>query len=88
MGDDKWKQLKGSAWVHKALEKEFEFDLEHAPETFMEEKQSFTESSTSGSKDKPDQEMDPFMLMTILETYTKLLCDRKAVKGFQELINR
>ena len=32
--------------------------------------------------------MDPSILTTFLETYMKLLRDRKAVKGLQELINR
>ena len=62
--------------------------MEHARETFMEAKKSFAEASTSGSKDKPDQEMDPSMLTTFLETCMKLLHDRKAVKGLQDLINR
>jgi hypothetical protein len=67
---------------------EVEFDLDRGRETFMEAKNSFTEDSTLGSKDKPDQEMDPSMLTTFLETCMKLLCDSKAVKGLQELINR
>ena len=54
----------------------------------MEAKKSFSEASTSGSKDKPNQDMDPSMLMTFLETWMKLLCDNKVVKGLQELINR
>jgi len=68
--------------------KEAEFDLECARETFMEAKKSFIEASTSRSKDKPDQEMDPSMLTTFLETCLKLLRDSKVVKGLQELINR
>ena len=68
--------------------KEAEFYLEHASETFMEAKNSFAEASTSGSKDKPDQEMDPSILMTFIEMYMKLLHDSKVVKGLQELINR
>lgn len=54
----------------------------------MEAKKSFAEASTLGSKDNPDQEMDPSMLTTFLETCMKLLRDSKAVKGLQELINR
>jgi len=54
----------------------------------MEPKKSFVEASTSRSRDKPDQEMDPSMLMTFLETCIKLLHDRRVVKGLQELINR
>ena len=88
MDDDKAKQPEDIAWVHKAPMKEAEFDLEHARETFMEENKSFTEASTLGSRDKPDQEMDPSMLTTFLETCMKLLCDSKAMKGLQELINR
>jgi len=87
-GDDKGKQTEGGTWVHKAPMKEAEFDLERAHETFMEAKKSFTEASTSGSWHKPDLEMDPFMLMTFLETCMKLLHDSKAVKGLQELINK
>ena len=68
--------------------KEADFDLEHTHETFMKAKKSFTEASTLGSKDKPEPEMDPSMLTTFLETYMKLLCDSKVVKGLQELINR
>lgn len=55
---------------------------------FMEAKKSFTEASTSRRRDKPDQEMDPSMLTTFLETCMKLLRDSKAVKLLQELINR
>jgi len=87
-GDDKGKQPEDSTWVRKALMKEAEFDLECTRETFMEAKKSFVEASTSGSKDKPKQEMDPSMLTTILETCMKLLRDSKVVKGLQELINK
>jgi len=54
----------------------------------MESKKSFVEASTLGRKDKLEPEMDPSMLTTLLETYMKLLCDSKVVKGLQELINR
>ena len=47
--DDKGKQPQDDGWVHKALEKEVGFDLEHAKEKFMESKKSFAEASTSGS---------------------------------------
>jgi len=88
MADEKGKQLEDNAWVQKAPVKGAEFDLEHTHETFMEEKRSFAEASTSGRKDKPDQEIDPSMLTTFLETCMKLLRDSKAMKGLQELINR
>lgn len=86
--DDKGKQLEESAWVHKAPTKETEFDLERMKDTFMEAKKSFTETSTSGSKDQLEPEMDPSMLSTFLETCMKLLHDSKEVKGLQEIINR
>ena len=54
----------------------------------MEAKKSFTEASTSDSKDQLELEMDPSVLTTFLETCMKLLHDSKAVKGMQELINR
>jgi len=54
----------------------------------MEAKKSFTEASTSRSKDKADQGMDPSMLTTFLEICMKLLRDSNVVKGLQELINR
>jgi len=54
----------------------------------MEDKNSFTEASTSGSKDKLEPNMDPPMLTTFLERYMKLLCDSKAMKVLQELITR
>lgn len=63
------------------MTKEAEFDLECPCETFMEEKKNFIEASTLGNKDEADQEMDPSMLTTFLETCMKLLCDSKAVKG-------
>jgi len=68
--------------------KEPELDLEHAKETFMEAKKSFSDASTSKSKDKLELEMDPSMLTMLLETCMKLLYDSKAIKGLQELINR
>lgn len=86
--DDKGKQPEDNTWVHKALVKEAEFNLEHTHEEFMEDKKSFAEASTLGSKDKPESEMDPSMLSTFLETCMKLLRDSKIVKGLQEIINR
>ena len=88
IGDDKDKQPEESTWVHKAPTKELEFDLECAKETFMEAKKSFTEASTSSSKDQLEPGMDPSMLTTFLETCMKLLHDNKVVKGLQELITR
>lgn len=88
IGEDKGKQPEEDTWVRKAPIKEPEFDLEHEKETFMEAKKSFTEASTSGSKDQPEPGMDPYMLTTFLETCMKLLHDNKAVKGLQELIIR
>jgi len=85
-GDGKGKKSEESAWVRKAPIKEPEFDLDHTKETFMEAKKSFTETSTSGSKDQLELEMDPSMLTTFLETCMKLLRDTKAAKGLQELI--
>ena len=66
--DDEGKWLDDISWVRKAPTKEVEFDLERACETFIEEKKSFTEASTLGIKDKPDQEMDLYILMTFLKT--------------------
>lgn len=86
--EDKGKQPKGSAWVHKAPTKEPEFDLERVKETFREAKNSFTEASNSGSKDQLEPGMGPSMLTTFLETCMNLLRDKKAVKGLQELITR
>ena len=87
-GDDKVKQPEESDSVCKAPTKEPEFDLEHAKETFMEAKKSFTEASTSGSKDQLDPGMDLSMLTTFLETCMKLLHNNKAVKGLQDFITR
>ena len=87
-GDEKGKQLEDSTWVHKAPMKEPEFDLERAKETFMEARKSFVDASTSKRKDRLELEMDPSMLTMFLEISMKLLCDNKAVKGLQELINR
>lgn len=81
--NDKGKPLEESAWVHKAPTKEAEFDLEHMKETFMEAKKSFTEASTSGSKDQLEPGMDPSILTTFLERRMKLLRDHKLVKGLQ-----
>jgi len=66
MGDDKGKQPEDNTWVHKALTKEAEFDLECAREAFMEAKKSFAEASTSRRKDKLELEMDPSMLTNFL----------------------
>ena len=54
----------------------------------MEDKKSFIEASTSGSKDQPEPRMDTSMLTTFLETCMKLLHDSKVVKGLHELITR
>jgi len=75
-------------WVRKAPTKEPEFDLEHMKETFMEGRKSFMKATTFSSKDQLEQRMDPSLLTTFLETCMKLLHDRKAVKGLQELVTR
>lgn len=85
--DDKGKQLEDNTQVHKSMVKEVDINLECEHETFMEAKKSFIEASTSGRKDKPDEEINPSMLATFLETCMKLLCNSKAMKGLQELIN-
>jgi len=54
----------------------------------MEVKKSFVEAFTSGSQDKPTEEMDPSMLTTFLDTCMKLLHESKVVKGLKELINK
>lgn len=50
----------------------------------MEAKTSFI----SGRKDRLEMEMDPSMLTMFLETCMKLLCDKKLIRGLQELITR
>lgn len=52
IGEDKGKQLEENVWASKAPEKEVGFDLEHAKETFMEAKKSFTKASNSGRQEK------------------------------------
>lgn len=79
--EDNGKQREESEWVRKALEKEFTFDLKCTREKFMEAKKIFAEAFTSGSQDKPVEEMDPSMLTTFLETCMKLLHNSKVVKG-------
>lgn len=86
--EDKENQHEEDTWVRKDPVKEPEFDLGCAKETFMEAKKSFTEASSSRSKDHPELEMDPSMLTTFMETCMKLLRDNKAVKGLQELITQ
>lgn len=54
----------------------------------MEKKKSFVGASTSGSKEKPIEEVDPSIITTFLKTCMKLLRDSKALKHLQELINR
>ena len=59
--------------MHKATEKEVDFDLNHAKETFMEAKKNFAEASTLGIHEKmPEtsvtQEVDPSVLATFLKT--------------------
>lgn len=86
--EDKGKQLEIDAWVRKAPQKQPDFDLEHAKETFMEAKKNFTKASTSESKDQFGSEKGTSMLTTFLETCMNLLRDAKAVKELQELITR
>ena len=85
-GEDKGKKPEESEWVCKAPEKEVGFDLNCAKETFMEAKKSFTEASTSGNQNKVQEtsmptEVDPYILITFLETCMKLFHNKKAVKG-------
>lgn len=63
-GSDKGKQPEESTWVHKAPTKKPEFDVECVKETFMEAKKSFTETSTSNSRDQQESWMDPSILTT------------------------
>ena len=62
---DKGKQFEEEGWVYKALKKEAGFDLDHAKETFMEAKKSFTEASTSGSRDKVQETNVPKRLIPL-----------------------
>jgi len=47
----------------------------------MKSKRSFTDASTSGSKDRLEPSMDPSMLTTFLDTCMKMPRDNKVVKG-------
>lgn len=83
--DDQGKKLEEDGWVHKALEKEVGFYLEHTKENFMEGKKSIAKASTRGSQYKVQEtsmstEVDPFVLTMFLETYMKLLRDNKSVE--------
>lgn len=91
--DDEGKQLEEGGCVHQAPKKGTGFDLECTKETFMEEKKSFVEASTSRTQNKlPNTSLptkvDPSMLTTFLDTCMKLLCNRKAIKGLEELIKK
>lgn len=57
----------------------------------MEAKKIFVEASTSASQNKVQEtsafvEVDLFVLTMFLETYIKLIHNRKFVEGLQELI--
>ena len=51
-------------------------------------KKRFVEAYTSRSQEKANEEMDPSMVTTFLETCMMLMRDSKPVKGLHELINR
>lgn len=92
-GADKGKQPEDEGWVRKVAEKEVDFDLNRAKETFMDAKNNFVEASTSGSQEKMletsvIEEVDPSVLATFLKTCMKLLHNQKAVEGLQELIDK
>jgi len=93
IGDDKGKQPEEDGWVRKAPKKEVGFDFAHTKETFMEAMKSFIKASTSGSQHKVQEtstttKYNPSMFTMLLETCMKLICNRKAMKGLQELINK
>ena len=56
-------------------------------ETYLEARESSAEVFTPGSRDQHEQDRDPSMLTTFLETCIKLIRNNRAVRGFQELIN-
>lgn len=90
---DKGKQLEEEGWVRKTAEKEVDFDLNHAKETFLEAKKYFAKASTSGSQEKmlesnALQEVDPYILANFLKTYMKLFRDQRVVEGLQDLIDK
>jgi len=77
---NKGKQLEEDGWVHKATEKEVDFDLNCAKETFSEANKNFTEASTSRSQEKmvennASQEVDPSIRATFLNTCMNFLRD-------------
>lgn len=93
IGADKVKKPEKDGWVHKAIEREVYFDLNHTKETFMEAKKNFVEAFTSGSHEQMPGtsvmlELDPSVLATFLNTCMKLLHNQKVVEGLQELIDK
>jgi len=64
--EDRGKKPEDDTWVCKAPTKEYELDSKCAKETVMEAKKSFTEVSTSGSRDQPEMSLDPSMQTTFL----------------------
>lgn len=96
--EDKGKQPEENVWVHKVVDKEAGFDVKKVKETFMEEKRSFTNAGASTSRTqgtctgKPKDistvhEENHSLLASFLQTYMKLLRDKKLLEGLQELID-
>lgn len=90
---DKGKQPEEDGWMHKDVEKEVDFDLNRAKETFMEAKKNFVEDCTSTNHEKipitsATQEVYPSILATFLKSCMKILRNQKVVEGLQELIDK
>ena len=83
IGEDEREHPKEDMWACKAPTKEPESNSKCMEETFIEAKKSFTEASTSGSKDQPELGMEPSMLTTFLETCMKLLRENKELRDYK-----
>lgn len=94
--EDKGKQPEVDVWVHKAADKKTGFDVKKVKEKFMEEKSSFMDGGAStpwtqnmGKSEDTNtaQEAYPSLLASFFKTSMKLLRDKKAVEGLEELID-
>lgn len=100
IGEDKvvGKKLEENPWVHKATDKENEFNFHKAKEKFMDTKTRFVDSGASTSKhqsawtEKSEEVIDtqetyPSVLTSFLQTCMKFLSDQISVEGLQKLID-
>lgn len=85
--EDKGNKLVTNVWIRQELENKEGFDFKCAMETFVEARKQFAEGSTSKYSRPMKEAGGDEEIISFLQAFIKLLCNKKVVENIHALID-